>query len=62
MDPLNNFASHDNDDGELSFVDEHAITIACSSRELVWTALQRYVATSFSTRECCGRSLDAEQS
>lgn len=30
---------------ELPYVDEHAVRIA-ASRELVWTALQRYVATS----------------
>ncbi len=33
---------------ELSYVDEHAIRIA-ASRELVWTALQRYVVTSLCT-------------
>jgi len=34
----------------LPYVDEHTIRIA-ASRELVWTALQRYVATSLCTAE-----------
>jgi len=38
-------ANDESEDGELPFVDEHAITIA-ASRDLVWTALQRYVVTS----------------
>jgi hypothetical protein len=32
-------------DGELPFIDEHAVSIP-RSREVVWTALQRYVVTS----------------
>jgi hypothetical protein len=35
---------------ELPYVDEHAIRIA-ASRELVWAALQRYVATSLRIAE-----------
>jgi threonine dehydrogenase-like Zn-dependent dehydrogenase len=45
VDTTDAFASDQNERGELPFVDEHTIRIA-ASRELVWTALQRYVATS----------------
>ncbi len=38
------------DDDELPYVDEHSIRIP-APRELVWTALQRYVASSLVTAE-----------
>lgn len=45
METTDSFANDESEDGELPFVDEHTIRIA-ASRDLVWTALQRYVVTS----------------
>ncbi len=45
MDTTDGVANGECERGELPFVDEHTIRIA-ASRQLVWTALQRYVATS----------------
>lgn len=45
MDTTDGLGQHESQDGELPFVDEHTIRID-ASRELVWTALQRYAATS----------------
>ena len=39
------YANGESERGELPFVDEHTIGIA-APREIVWTALQRYAATS----------------
>lgn len=50
MDTTGGFANDESDNGELPFVDEHTTRIA-ASRELVWTALQRYVATSLCVDE-----------
>ncbi len=51
MDPTTNgFANDEHEDGELPFVDEHTIRIA-ASRDLVWTALQRYAVSSLRITE-----------
>jgi hypothetical protein len=44
------FASDGTDGGELPFVDEHTISIT-GSREIVWSALERYVLTSLRVGE-----------
>ena len=45
MDPTAGGTNDESDNRQLPFVDEHTIGIA-ASREAVWAALQRYVATS----------------
>jgi hypothetical protein len=45
VDTADGLPNHESQDSELPFVDEHTIRID-ASRELVWTALQRYVAAS----------------
>ncbi len=45
MDFTDGATNADRDNGDLPFVDEHAIAIA-ASRDVVWSALERYVGTS----------------
>jgi hypothetical protein len=45
VDTPDGVSNAERDNGELPFVDEHAISIA-ASRDVVWSALERYVATS----------------
>jgi len=49
VDPTDGFAN-EIEDRALPFVDEHMIKMA-ASRELVWSALQRYVVTSLRIAE-----------
>lgn len=45
MDRTDGVSNAERENGELPFVDEHATTIA-APRDVVWSALERYVATS----------------
>lgn len=45
MDTTDGVSNAARDNGELPFIDEHAISIA-ASRDVVWSVLERYVATS----------------
>ena len=50
MDTADGVVNDESDNGGLPFVDEHTVIVA-ASRELVWTALHRYVVTSLCAGE-----------